>query len=168
MSLKKQSTEERPGKEIFFHNKNFVPAQHDSCSAAAAALATICCCNVWDMENRIVPSNPRTWLLALQDFGLNLEYWTTWLCEMRWFMSDLLMVDDLFLLCYYTTVSPDEVMAFESQGMTTECFHIVILHRCAIIDPVLGECESAFLHPCNGMLARWIFRVVPAERQGWL
>ena len=79
--------------------------------------------------------------------------------KLKFYMDELVSLDDLFLLSYYSGLSLEILRDPDENGWVCES-HVVILHRDQIIDPASGESRPAFDHWCNGCHTKRIFRVV--------
>jgi hypothetical protein len=78
-------------------------------------------------------------------------------------MDELVRIDDLFTLSYYSSLDPKEILGEPNDRGWVTGSHIVILHRRAVLDPALGLSTDAFAHPCNDHHTKRVFRVVPAD-----
>jgi len=78
-------------------------------------------------------------------------------------MKELVALDDLFTLSYYTTNDPNAILGEPNNSGWLTDSHIVVLHRSKILDPKSGKETEAFDHECNQYHTKRIFRVVPAE-----
>lgn len=81
---------------------------------------------------------------------------------MKHYMRELVELDDLFTLSYYTTTDPNAILGEPTNGGWVTGSHIVILHRNKILDPQSGTDTAAFDHECNDYHTKRIVRVVAA------
>lgn len=81
--------------------------------------------------------------------------------KLKHYIKELVALDDLFTLSYYTTLEPDVILGEpDSRGWVTGS-HIVILHRDKILDPQSGTETDALKHESNDYHTKRISRVVP-------
>lgn len=104
--------------------------------------------------------DPVSWSEALKPFGMKLAYIPFDARKLKFYMDELLSLDDLFLLSYYSGLSLEILRDPDENGWVCES-HVVILHRDQIIDPALGQSRPALDHWCNGCHTKRIFRIVP-------
>jgi hypothetical protein len=104
--------------------------------------------------------DPVSWSEALHPFGMKLAYIPFDARKLRFYMEELVALDDLFLLSYYSGLSLDILRDPDENGWVCES-HVVVLNRDRIIDPALGESRPASNHWCNGCHTKRLFRVVP-------
>ena len=107
-------------------------------------------------------NDPVSWSEALKPFGMKLAYLPFDARKLRFYMDELVQLDDLFLLSYYSGISLEILRDPDDNGYVCES-HVVILHRDRTIDPALGESRPAFEHWCNGCHTKRLFRVVPVN-----
>jgi hypothetical protein len=79
------------------------------------------------------------------------------------YLDDLLALDDLFTLSYYSPSDPEAICADPNENGWICGSHIVLLHRDQILDPASGVRTSARDHKGRGRFTKRIFRVVPAQ-----
>jgi hypothetical protein len=108
--------------------------------------------------------DPVSWSEALKPFGMKLAYLPFDTRKLRFYMDELVELDDLFLLAYYSGMSLEMLKDPDDNGYLCES-HVVILHRDQIIDPALGESRPAVEHWCNGCHTKRLFRVVPHDHR---
>ena len=111
-------------------------------------------------EGNLNTEDPVSWSEALMPFGMKLAYMPFDARKLKFYMAELVALDDLFFLSYYSGLSLDILRDPDENGWVCES-HVVILHRDRIIDPALGDSRPAFDHWCNGCHTKRIFRVVP-------
>jgi len=107
--------------------------------------------------------DPVSWSEALQKWDMKLAYCPTDARKLKHYMKELVALDDLFTLSYYTPPNPNAILGEPNSDGWVTSFHIVILHRSKILDPLSGTETEAFDHPCNDYHTKRIFRVVPAD-----
>ncbi len=115
-------------------------------------------------QGTVNTQDPVSWSAALRDFGLKLAYCPTDVRKLRYYLPDLLKLDDLFTLSYYSPTDSTILADPNSNGWICGS-HIVILHRSNIIDPATGSCVNIGDHDCVNHFTKRIFRVVPADHE---
>ncbi len=101
--------------------------------------------------------SPHSWSEALAPFGMQLAYCNVDLRRLSFYMDELMAMDDLFLLSFYSTDPPYEP---DANGKLCTA-HIVTLHRDTIIDTAKPEPISAKDYSRQERQTKRIFRVVP-------
>jgi hypothetical protein len=105
--------------------------------------------------------SPHSWSKALEPFGMQLAYCNTDLRRLEYYIDELVELDDLFLVSFYSADPPYDP---DSTGKLVVS-HIVTLHRDEIIDTAksgsFGICEATE-YPRLDQPTKRIFRVVPA------
>ncbi len=114
-------------------------------------------------QGRINTQDPASWSEALREVNMKLAYCPTDVRKMKHYMKELVALDDLFTLSYYTTLDPNAILGEPNNSGWVTGSHIVILHRSTILDPQSGKETEAFVHKCNEYHTKRIFRVVPAN-----
>lgn len=108
--------------------------------------------------------DPVSWSDYLfENVGMKLAYCSFDCRLVEHYIPELLRLDDLFLMSYYTgdfTAEPNE------KGFVCSS-HIVIFHRHQVIDPATGKAYDMRKqkHPCVKYHTKRIFRVVPAKHR---
>ena len=111
-------------------------------------------------QGKLNTEDPVSWSEALRPFGMKLAYIPFDGRKLKFYMAELVTLDDLFLLSYYSGMSLEILRDPDEDGWVCES-HVAILHRDQIIDPALGERRPAADHWCNGCHTKRLFRVVP-------
>ena len=106
---------------------------------------------------------PHTWSAALKPYGLQLAYCNSDLRRLAYFIDELVELDDLFLLSFYSNDPPSDPQP--SGKLCTA--HIITLHRDTIYDTAKspssgGVCEASAYSRLERQTKR-IFRVVPVD-----
>lgn len=106
--------------------------------------------------------DPVSWSAALQPYGKKLAYCPHDARKLKFYIEQLIALDDLFALSFYTTMDPDDVLRDpDSTGFVTQS-HIVLLHRDKIYDSLDREVIPARDHYGLECHTKRIFRVLPA------
>ncbi|NLF17927.1 MAG: hypothetical protein GX595_11820 [Lentisphaerae bacterium] len=114
-----------------------------------------------DFQGRINTQDPASWSEALHVAGMKLAYCPTDARKLKHYMQELVRLDDLFTLSYYTSLDHDVILGEPNDRGWIVGSHIVILHRGVILDPASGSSEDALGHECGDYHTKRIFRVVP-------
>lgn len=146
----------------YYANKDFKLAPQEAqkgagCVAIALAIVTQTTKQSLFVDT-INTQDPVSWSEALKPFGMKLAYCAVDIRRVKHYMDELLLLDDLFLISYYTdrrgkfTDEPDKT------GWVCGS-HIIVLHRDTIFDA--GKSTPAKEHACNEYHTKRIFRIVP-------
>lgn len=104
---------------------------------------------------------PHTWSQALKPYGMQLAYCNSDLRRLEYFVDELIEMDDLFLLSFYSQDPPSDPTT--SGKLCTA--HIVTLHRDTIYDTAKDAVNGGVMNGTDyARLERQtkrIFRVVP-------
>lgn len=107
--------------------------------------------------------DPVSWSEALHDAGMKLAYCPTDCRKLKHYLDELVQLDDLFTLSYYTSLDRDVILGEPDERGWIAGSHVVILHRGAVLDPASGTAFDARAHHCNEYHTKRIFRVVPRD-----
>ena len=105
---------------------------------------------------------PHTWSKFLQEYGMQLAYCNTDVRRLSHIIEELVELDDLFLVSFYSGEPPFDPPDGEGKLCTA---HIVTLHRSIIIDTAksrLSGVVSATEYSRLENPIKRVFRVVPA------
>lgn len=116
-------------------------------------------------EGEINTQNPVTWSDALMPFGMKLAYCPSDIRKLKFYLNELVELDDLFLLCYYTDHESLDFLDDPDQNGWIGHSHVVILYQNLILDPQTGKKDIALHHFCNECFTKRIFRVVPKDHK---
>jgi hypothetical protein len=129
----------------------------------STSLAILCGVEPEIFQGKVNTQDPLSWSDHLKPYGMKLAYCPTDARKIQFYIPELVELDDLFTLSYYTTSDQSAILADpDASGWITES-HIVILHRDRIYDPASGIEGPAEEHHCNSYHTKRIFRVVPKE-----
>ena len=147
--------------EYFFRDRTIQPMLQQGPHCVSTVLAMLTGKAPEDFQGRMNTQNPGSWSKVLQPYGMKLAYCPTDVRKLKFYMDELIAMDDLFTLSYYTSVDAKDILGDpDSTGWVTGS-HIIILHRDKIFDPQTGTVTSAREDYCNGCHTKRIFRVVP-------
>jgi hypothetical protein len=114
-----------------------------------------------DFQGNINTQDPVSWSAALQPYGMKLAYCPHDARKLKFYIEELIALDDLFALSFYTTEDPNKILAdADSTGYVTQS-HLILLHRDKIYDSTHFRCEPARYHRCVDHHTKRIFRVLP-------
>jgi hypothetical protein len=149
--------------EAYFRDRTFQALRQDAFQCVSTVLGMLSGASPEAFRGRINTQDPVSWSEALQPYGMKLAYCPTDVRKLKHYMDELVALDDLFTLSYYTTTNPEVLLGEpDSAGWLTGS-HIVLLHRSKILDSQYGTETEASDHYCNDCHTKRIFRVVPAD-----
>ncbi len=149
--------------EVFFREKIFCAARQRGPHCVSTVLAILTGKAPSKYQGSVNTQDPVSWSAALHEAGMKLAYCPTDCRKLKHYMDELVRLDDLFTLSYYTALDHDTILGEPDQSGWITGSHIVILHRNAIIDPVSGTATIARSHSCNEHHTKRVFRVVPKD-----
>ena len=115
-----------------------------------------------DFQGNINTQDPVSWSAALQPYGMKLAYCPHDVRKLKFYIDELIALDDLFGLSFYTTLDHEEILGdADDTGYVTQS-HFILLHRDKIYDSNSYQCVSARNHYCVNYHTKRIFRVLPA------
>lgn len=148
--------------EAFFRDRTLVPRRQEGPHCVSTALAILTGAEPEQFQGVVNTQDPSSWSDKLREWGMQLAYCPTDARKLRFYMAELVALDDLFTLSYYCPGSSAEILG-DPSGTGWVCgSHIVVLHRDRIFDSASGSVTPALAHGCNHFHTKRIFRVVPA------
>jgi len=148
--------------EHYFAERVLVPRWQTGPHCVSTALAVMTGAPPESFQGIINTQDPVSWSAALCPFGMKLAYCPHDVRRLRFYLPELIALDDLFLLSYYSPPGTELLRDPDERGWVCQS-HIVILHRDRIIDTMFGEELAALEHGCADPHAKRIFRVVPVD-----
>ena len=149
--------------EGFFKNKKITPIRQSGPHCVSTTLAILTETRPEDFQNdKVNTQDPVSWSLALNQYGMKLAYCPFDVRKLKFYMDELILLDDLFLLCYYSPLGPEILRDPDERGWICGS-HIVTLFRDKIIDSKRGFAVPARDHECNDHFTKRIFRIVPID-----
>ena len=150
-------------KEAFYRNNHFRPIQQvgQHCASTVLAILTKTTPEVFQNEG-VNTQDPVSWSNALQTYGMKLAYCPSDIRKLQFYIDELISLDDLFLLCYYSPIGC-EILLDPNEKEWVCGSHVVILHRDKVIDPKRGDSTPAKDHNCIHHHTKRLFRVVPVK-----
>lgn len=149
--------------EAFFRTKCFRPVRQQGPHCVSTVLAMLTGEAPESFQGAVNTQDPISWSEALREWGMKLAYCPTDARKLKHNMDELVRLDDLFTVSFYTSPDPRVILGEpDGRGWITGS-HIVILHRRTILDPATGAIADALKHECNDRYTKRVFRVVPAD-----
>lgn len=148
--------------DSFFRDRSIAPQQQIGPHCVSTVLAMLTAQTPETFQGRINTQDPVSWSVALSEFGLKLAYCPTDVRKLRFYLPELIRLDDLFTLSYYSPNDATILKDPDHNGWVCGS-HIVILHRDKIVDPATGQSVHALSHSCGDRYTKRIFRVVPLD-----
>ena len=115
-----------------------------------------------DFQGIVNTQDPISWSDKIQEWNMQFAYCPTDTRKLKYYIDELIMLDDLFTLSYYTTTDKNKILSDPNSNGWITGSHIVVLHRDMIFDPAQGNKIKALEHKSNNFHVKRIFRVVPA------
>jgi hypothetical protein len=151
--------------EKFYSDNQFHPIKQRGPHCVSTVLAMLAGTDPEQFQGVVNTQDPVSWSDSLQKWGMKFAYCPTDVRKLRFYMTELIELNDLFTLSYYTTLDKDVILGEPNEKGWICGSHIVILHRDKILDPATGMTTNAQEHRCNDFHAKRVFRVVPANYQ---
>jgi hypothetical protein len=148
--------------EHYFADRVFRPLRQSGPHCVSTALAVLTGATPESFQGVINTQDPVSWSDALRPYGLKLAYCPFDVRKLRFYLDELIKLDDLFLLSYYSCPGRQMLADPDDQGWVCSS-HVVILHRDQIIDTALGAMVAATDHCCGDYHTKRILRVLPAD-----
>lgn len=92
---------------------------------------------------------------------MKLAFCPTDVRKLKFYLPELLDLDDLFAVSYFTPEKPESVLADPDNNGWVCGSHIVVVHRDVVLDPSTGARTKLLEFKCAGSHTKRIFRVVP-------
>jgi hypothetical protein len=148
--------------EAFFRDRTIVPQRQRGPHCVATALAMLTGQRPEEFHGRMNTQDPVSWSAVLAPSGMRLAYCPTDVRKLRFYLPELVALDDLFLLCYYLPLSAEAILADPTPDGWVCSSHVVVLHRGVVLDPDDGKATPALEHSCGARHTKRVFRVVPS------
>ncbi len=150
-------------KENFFKDKEIHPIRQIGKHCVSTVLAMLTNKKPEDFQHdKLNTQDPISWSDCLKPYGMKLAYCPTDVRKIKFYMEELIALDDLFLLCYYSPTDSSILSDPDDSGWVCSS-HVVILQRNQIIDSKTGDIQPAKKHESNEKYTKRIFRVVPVN-----
>ena len=149
--------------EGYFRERLIQPIEQDGPHCVSTVLAMLCGVEPERFQGVVNTQDPVSWSEALKEYGLKLAYLPSDNRKVRFYVPQLVRLNDLFTISYFTPTDPADVLRDPRPDDGWVCgSHIVILHGQDIIDPARGDRVPVLQHRCMERFTKRIFRVVPA------
>ena len=152
--------------EKFFSDRELQVICQTGPHCVSTSLAILTGADPAQFQGVVNTQDPISWSDKIGEWGMQFAYCPTDARKLRFYISELIELDDLFTLSYYTETN-DILGDPDSNGWVCGS-HIVVLHRNRILDPASGTITNANEHHCNDFHTKRVFRVVPAGYQSRL
>ena len=149
--------------EPFFRERSFTPRRQSGPHCVSTVLAMLTCQEPEVIRPEINTQDPVSWSDYLRRHGMKLAFCPTDCRRLRYYLEDLLALDDLFTLSYYSPTEPEAICADPNASGWVCGSHIVLLHRDQILDPASGSSCAAKEHHGMEHFTKRIFRVVTSN-----
>ena len=149
----------------YFSEKTLIPIAQEGPHCVSTCLAILTNKTPEYFQEIVNTQDPVSWSDALKPFGMKLAYCPTDLRKLKYYLDELVDLDDLFVLCYYTTNDPIEIFKEPRSDGWICGSHIVILHHDQIIDPAKGVTIPFNDHGLEEKYTKRIFRVLPVDSE---
>lgn len=149
--------------EQFYRDREIRPLLQNGPRCVSTTLAMLTGQKPQEFQGKMNTQDPSSWSEVLKPYGLKLAYCPTDVRKLKFYMDELIALDDLFTLSFYTTDDAKAILADPDASGWVTGSHILILHRDQILDPATGNRTPAKEHYCNDHHTKRIFRVVPSN-----
>jgi hypothetical protein len=147
--------------EHYFRELVIQPLRQRGPTCVSTCLAMLTGKRPEDFQGNINTQDPVSWSAALQQYGMKLAYCPHDVRKLKFYIDELIALDDLFALSFYTTLDPAELLAdADSTGFVTQS-HFILLHRDKIYDSQKFQYVPVREHRCVNYHTKRIFRVLP-------
>lgn len=147
--------------ERFFHDLKLQPLKQSGPHCVSTSLAMLTGVGPEQFQGVVNTQDPISWSDKLKEWGMKFAYCPTDIRKLRYYIPELIELDDLFTLSYYTSLDRYDILGDPDQNDWICGSHIVVMHRDKIFDPQSGNVTNANEHPCNDLHTKRVFRVVP-------
>jgi len=148
-------------KEGFFRDRELRAIRQKGPHCVSTSLAILTGASPEQFQGAVNTQDPISWSDKIKEWGMQFAYCPSDARKLRFYIPELIELDDLFTLSYYTTLDGDTILRDPNNRGWVCGSHIVVMHRDKILDPASGTVTSANQHPCNNYHTKRIFRVVP-------
>jgi hypothetical protein len=148
--------------DVFFRDIELTPQLQNGPHCVSTSLAILTNSTPEEFQGIVNTQDPLSWSDKIQEWGMKFAYCPTDTRKLQYYITELVEIDDLFTLSYYTTDEKEKILADPNDNGWITGSHIVVMHRNMIYDSAKGIEMNAIDHPCNDCYTKRIFRVVPA------
>ena len=148
--------------EHYFRDRNLRPLLQSGPHCVSTSLAMLTDATPEHFQRSINTQDPVSWSEALRPFGMKLAYCPTDARKVEHYLPELLRLDDLFTISYYTPDEPAAILRDPNDAGWVCGSHIVVLHRDRVLDPAWGQTIAADAFRGRRFHTKRVFRVVPS------
>lgn len=152
----------------FFRERAFKPVRQSGPHCVSTALAILTGASPERFQGSVNTQDPRSWSEALHADGMKLAFCPTDVRKLKFYFDELLSIDDLFTLSFFTPQNRDQILADPDEAGWVCGSHVVVLHRGLVFDPATGAVSGLRDFARAECHTKRIFRVVPASYPGGL
>jgi len=149
-------------RDAFFRDIKLKPLIQGGGDCVATSLAMLTGKRPETFHQKINTQDPLSWSDALQEWGMKLAYCPTDVRRVAFYLDELIVLNDLFLLSYYIANDAEDVLADPDENGWVCGSHVVVMHKNMILNPMRGQKTLAENDLCEHYPTKRIFRVVPA------
>lgn len=149
--------------EGFFREVKLTPIRQKGPHCVSTSLAILTSTKPKEFQGIVNTQDPLSWSDKIHEWKMKFAYCPTDTRKLKFYIEELIELDDLFVLCYYTTSDKEIILSDPNNNGWVCGSHIVVLHRDKIFDPAYGSVIKASIHECNEYHTKRIFRVVPSD-----
>jgi len=147
--------------ERFFSDRELRVIRQSGPHCVSTSLAILTGTDPSEFQGVVNTQDPISWSDKIRDWGMQFAYCPTDARRLRSYIPELIELDDLFALSYYT--NGNAILGDPNDSGWVCGSHIVVMHRDRILDPATGTETMASDHDCNECHTKRIFRVVPTS-----
>ncbi len=150
------------GIENYYHDEKIeLKQQKEKGTCVATSLAMLTGKEPANFIGNINTQNPNSWSDALKPYRKQLVYCPTDIRKLKFYLDELLQLNDLFLLSYYLPEKAEDLLKDPDEKGWLSRSHVVVLHKQMILDSKLTKPVDAKSHSCIEKHTKRIFRVTP-------
>jgi hypothetical protein len=149
--------------DAFFRNRDVRHIRQVGLTCVPTSLAMVAGTDACDLTAGVNTQDPVSWSAALGRFGMKLAYLPTDARKLRFYIRELVKLDDLFVIGIYTPADPAAILADPGPDGWVCGSHLVVLHRGRILDPLREGPADALRCDRLDCHTKRAFRVVPVR-----
>lgn len=147
----------------FFRDIELYPRMQDGPRCVSTSLSIMTGVEPEYFQEKINTQDPSSWSDSLIEWNMKLAYCPTDARKLKYYLDELIEVDDMFTLSFYLDFTEVDILAPPDKDGWVVGSHVVVLHRDKVLDPMYGDVQDARTHELNDWHTKRIFRVVPAD-----
>jgi hypothetical protein len=149
--------------DAFFRDRDVRHVRQVGLTCVATGLAIAAGTDACDIAGSVNTQDPVSWSAALGRFGMKLAYLPTDVRKLRFYIRELVKMDDLFVVGIYTPFDPAAILADPQPDGWVCGSHLVVLHRGRVYDPLREAATDALGYDRLDCHTKRVFRVVPVR-----